>query len=428
MSMKAYVLSTEPVPVTALALLRARSAPGWVIEARSRRVLAANTAGLAELGLTRDGANALLDRRMPAVLRLREIAQSRRARARREKLTFWAPAGPVSLPCDIVSPEGAAQGTLVVLAGAQAQPLARTKPPPVSREPEAGDAATLRKIARRIRAGRYDASRRAQSRERARATAARSDARASNGSHEGASRSSAARPSGLPLEPDFLRKLGHELKTPLSAIAAAAEIMRDERFGRLGSARYRGYASDISEAARHALSVIDRMLGAGVGDRERAVEVVEINVNALVRSVVSQMQPLAQRAGLKLTLHLAPRLPPIPADATSMRQILLNLVGNALKFTGAGGTVAVITRTNPDGRTWVTVRDTGAGMSDREIARAVGNARSEPPTRRRKGGGFGIGLALARALAANMGATLVIESRRGEGTAASVVLTTRRGR
>jgi signal transduction histidine kinase len=111
-----------------------------------------------------------------------------------------------------------------------------------------------------------------------------------------------------------------------------------------------------------------------------------------------------------------------------VRQILLNLLGNAVKFTAAGGKVEVATQLRLDGRTAIEVRDNGAGMSDREIANALAAARPDEARRRRKGGGFGMGLPLVRALAGTLGATLVIESREGEGTVARVVFSKRRDR
>lgn len=212
-------------------------------------------------------------------------------------------------------------------------------------------------------------------------------------------------------EPSQLAKLAHELKTPLSAIAAAAEIMRDERLGPLGSERYRGYAADIFSSARHALGVINQMLetaradGAPIG-----LSFAEIDLNQLAEGVLSFMQPLAEEAKISLTSGLAARLPHVVADPTSVRQMLLNLLTNAIKFTGSGGRVHVTTNYELDGPVTIEVRDDGPGVEAEASPR--GPAAEE---------GLGIGLPLVRSMAEANGAVVVIESRPGEGTAVRIV-------
>ena len=135
-----------------------------------------------------------------------------------------------------------------------------------------------------------------------------------------------------PLSPDLVARLAHELKTPLSAIAAASEIMRDERFGPIGDARYRGYASDIHNSARHALELVSRMLARRTpGADEPELAFVEIDLAKLIADVVSALRPLAEPAHQSLAATLPPRLPHVIADATSLRQILINLLTNATR-------------------------------------------------------------------------------------------------
>lgn len=213
-----------------------------------------------------------------------------------------------------------------------------------------------------------------------------------------------ARRSAARSEPGDMAKLAHELKTPLSAIAAAAEIMRDERLGPLGSERYRGYAGDIYDSARHALGVIDRLLAAARGDNTATeLSFAQLDLNELTRGVVSTMRPLAAEAGLELDCVLAERLPHVVADRTSVRQMLLNLLTNAIKFTGRGGRVQVSTRYTLDGPVAIEVRDNGPGLDS-------------------EGGpkGLGIGLPLVEAMAGANGASMASESRPGEGTAVRI--------
>lgn len=226
-------------------------------------------------------------------------------------------------------------------------------------------------------------------------------------------------PAAAALPPDLVARLAHELKTPLGAIAAASEIMRDERFGPIGDARYRGYAADIHNSARHALDLIGRMLAERTQQTtEPTLAFVEIDIHALVADVLSGLRPLAEASRLTLAGTLAPRLPHVIADATSLRQILINLLSNALKFTPAGGVIEVTTRQTQGGTLEVEVRDDGEGMADTELARAQGA--SDAPAAPRAGRGLGIGLPLARALAVANGATLTIASGLGAGTTATL--------
>ena len=214
-------------------------------------------------------------------------------------------------------------------------------------------------------------------------------------------------PAPARVEPSHVAKLAHELKTPLSAIAAAAEIMRDERLGPIGSEKYRGYASDIYDSARHALGVISRMLEAARGDGAAGqLSFAEIDLDDLARGVVSAMTPLAGDAGLGLVADLSDRLPHVVADRTAVRQILLNLITNAIKFTRRGGAIVVSTRYEGEGPVVLEVRDNGPGLD----ATAHGAA----------GKGLGLGLPLVRAMAAANGADVAIESAPGQGTAVRI--------
>lgn len=222
----------------------------------------------------------------------------------------------------------------------------------------------------------------------------------------------------------IIRRIAHELKSPLSAIAAASEIMKDERFGPIGDERYLRYARDINESARHALDVVQRMLGTQVDADGAAtspqLEFTDLDLNAVIGALISTMQPLAADAGVTLATALAAPLPRVVADGTSVRQMALNLVTNAMKFTPRGGSITVSTRAEVDGPLTLEVVDTGPGMSAEELARceAEGAADEMAP---RKGGGLGIGVPLVRALARANGADLRVANRDGGGVSASIV-------
>ena len=213
-----------------------------------------------------------------------------------------------------------------------------------------------------------------------------------------------------------LAKLGHELRTPLSAIAVLSEIMRDERLGRLDDPRYRGYAADIHESARHAMSLLSGYLDAGTGantdDRAssgQAMDFIELDIRELTLSAVSAFAPLAERSGVVLQATSPPSLPHLIADRRSVRQMLDNLMANALKFTPPGGRITVSLSYAVGGPIVLAVTDTGDGMTAAELARARSGAAAPEPLRRRSGG-TGYGLPLVRALATASGAIVEIDS------------------
>lgn len=214
-----------------------------------------------------------------------------------------------------------------------------------------------------------------------------------------------------------LAKLAHELRTPLGAIAVLSEIMRDERLGPLGSRRYQGYAADIYESAAHANSVLSSVLdpGAAAHGAAGAMEFVELDLAELVAGTVSALEPLAGRSGVALRSNLAPDLPHLIADRRILRQMLNNLIANALKFTPPGREIVVAVGYAVGGPIELMVADTGDGMTASELACTRAEVAVPEPLRRRSGG-TGYGLPLVRALATASGATLDIDSALRAGT------------
>lgn len=219
-----------------------------------------------------------------------------------------------------------------------------------------------------------------------------------------------------------LAKLAHELKTPVSAIAAAAEIMKDGRFGKVGNKRYAGYIADIHESARHALNLIERMLdrhgnAATMANLELKFETIELD--DLVETCISTVRTLALAKGLMLTVTRSSTPVTIISDATALKQIVLNLVTNAIKFTPTNGRIFVGTALSAQGAAILSVEDSGPGMTDAEVAAALRPVPIEVPVAR-EGGGLGLGLPMSRSLAQIIGAQLAIESAPGGGTRVTV--------
>lgn len=219
------------------------------------------------------------------------------------------------------------------------------------------------------------------------------------------------------MTPDDLARLAHELKTPLTAIAAAAEIMRDERLGPMANVRYRDYARDIHESAAHALAVIGRLLGPG-GARGVDDRIEPIDLNDLVARTMATVQPMASELRLRLSFEPGEGRPSVTANATALRQILLNLLSNALKFTPALGEVRVGAGQSSDGRAFLVVRDTGVGIDEASARRAL--SALEAPIDTRPGGGHGIGLPLVCRLVEDMGAKITFDAAPGGGTVIAV--------
>jgi signal transduction histidine kinase len=210
-------------------------------------------------------------------------------------------------------------------------------------------------------------------------------------------------------------RLAHELRTPLSAVIAYAEVLKDEHFGPHANPRYRTYARDIYRSARHALGVIDAMLS---GDPLRAgmrqLSFADLEPAVVVEGCVAVARPLAEGAGLELEANYAAGLPRVIADEVSLRQMLLNLLTNAVKFSRRGDRVAVSVACDGDGPLSIVVADTGPGMA----AEPGPDGDDSGPGRSRKG--LGLGLPLTRALAAANGATFTVESAPGKGTRATI--------
>ena len=220
----------------------------------------------------------------------------------------------------------------------------------------------------------------------------------------------------------FLANMSHELRTPLNAIIGFSEMLELQTFGALGHPRYRGYARDIGDSGRHLLSVINDVL-----DISRvefgALDLVEesIDLAALIAASLRLVESKGRDAGLRLELALPRDLPMITADARRLRQVLLNVLSNAVKFTPAGGLVRVKAAVTGDGVT-VTVEDSGIGIAPEDIVKVLRPFGQIDSRLARKYEGTGLGLPLAKAMTESHGGTLEIRSAPGRGTTVSIGL------
>ncbi|HEX8165552.1 MAG TPA: PAS domain S-box protein [Beijerinckiaceae bacterium] len=219
---------------------------------------------------------------------------------------------------------------------------------------------------------------------------------------------------------DFLAKVSHEIRTPLNAIIGFAEVMLEERFGPVGNERYKDYLRDIHASGGHVISLVNDLLDlAKVEAGRMELAFTSVNLNELAANGVALMQPQAARERIVMRTSFAQKLPAVVADERSVRQIILNVIANAIRFTEAGGQVIVSTALTDRGEAAIRVRDTGLGMSPEEVEAAMQPFRQLATSRR--GGGTGLGLPLTKALVeANRGA-LRITSARNEGTLVEVL-------
>ena len=215
----------------------------------------------------------------------------------------------------------------------------------------------------------------------------------------------------------LLRRLAHELRTPIGAIVSRAEVMRDERFGPLGDEIYRSYAETIHNSASHALAVVMRTLREFVGDDVgSAGKAVTVDLSEIVEQSTAMVEPVAADAGVALEIELESTPLSVATYRTELTQIVLNVLINAIKFTPPGGVVYVGTSENARGDAVIAIRDNGVGIGPTELSRL-----------RAVDGDGGFGFELSRRLAELCGCSIEIDSNRGAGTNVNITFDGRAG-
>ena len=221
---------------------------------------------------------------------------------------------------------------------------------------------------------------------------------------------------------EFLAAMSHELRTPLNAVIGFSEVILKGIFGPIGHPRYREYVESIHESGTHLLSLINDVLDISRLDAgELALHEEEVGIGELIGETVRAVTLQAEAATVALNEDVEPHLPPVLADRRRMRQILLNLLTNAVKFTPAEGTVRIAAQRRGDGLA-IEVSDTGIGMAPKEIVKAFERFSQVDSRISRKYEGVGLGLPLAKQLTELHGGRLELESRPGTGTVVRVIL------
>ena len=227
---------------------------------------------------------------------------------------------------------------------------------------------------------------------------------------------------GSQAKTSFLANMSHELRTPLNAIIGFSDMISHELVGPIGNARYVEYAVDINGSAQHLLGIINDILDfTKIEAGEMQLQESTVDISEAISFCERLVQHRATQSGLTLQTSVDPEVPKIRADERKIKQALLNLLSNSVKFTPAGGTVSVQV-VQQDGALAIVVRDTGIGMSPHQVALSLEPFGQVDSSLARANVGTGLGLPLARALAELHGGRLSVESAVGTGTKVSIIL------
>ena len=216
---------------------------------------------------------------------------------------------------------------------------------------------------------------------------------------------------------EFLATMSHELRTPLNAVIGFSQIMMTETLGPIGSPQYRDYAKDIHDSGVHLLEIINDILDLSKAEAGK-LELDEdwVDVRDAVSSACRLIGPRAERAQLSVVERIPPNLPALWADERKLKQILLNLVSNSVKFTPAGGRIEVSATIEPPGSLSILVQDTGIGIPSTDLDRVLEPFVQVENSLTRSYQGSGLGLPLAAKMTELHGGKLSIASQLGRGT------------
>jgi len=216
---------------------------------------------------------------------------------------------------------------------------------------------------------------------------------------------------------ELMANMSHELRTPLNAIIGFSSTIQAETFGPIGNDKYREYLDDINNSGQHLLELINDILDvsaieAGMLELHKEPFAIGDVLDASIRFVKHR----AEQGDIHLIIDVQGELPPLVADERRVKQIILNLLTNAIKFTPPGGSVSCIASLTGDGSHVLTVSDTGIGMSKVELIKAMAQFGQVDSSLSRKHEGTGLGLPLTQGLVELHGGMLKIESEKGKGT------------
>jgi two-component system, cell cycle sensor histidine kinase PleC len=225
---------------------------------------------------------------------------------------------------------------------------------------------------------------------------------------------------------EFIANMSHELRTPLNTVIGFSKLLTQHQQRRLQDKEIVEYATLIHNAAGHLLSVINDILDISkIQSGKYSLDAREVHVGEILAGSITSFRMMASEAHVDLRFGIAPDLRPIRGDAEKLRQIFMNIISNALKFTPAHGTVDVSARRTTNGGVIVAIRDSGVGMTEEEIAIAMTPFGQVDGGRSRWREGAGLGLPIAKALVELHGGSLELRSKKGTGTEVAISLPAR---
>jgi PAS domain S-box-containing protein len=225
---------------------------------------------------------------------------------------------------------------------------------------------------------------------------------------------------------EFLARMSHELRTPLNAILGFSDVMRKGEFGKLGNERYEGYANDIHTSGEYLLSLVNDLLDLSkVEAGKLELNFTSVDLGGVIDNCIKLMQNEATGARVVLRKSIAAGLPQVVADQRSLKQVMLNLISNAIKFTDPGGQVIISARMTDNGELLLAVSDTGVGMDESQLKEAL-QPFSRIETAGRQAHGTGLGLPLTKALVEANRARFAISSEPRKGTRIDITFPTTR--
>ena len=226
------------------------------------------------------------------------------------------------------------------------------------------------------------------------------------------------------LKSEFLASMSHELRTPINALIGYAALLLDGVLGEITPTQ-RDALTRARAAAEHLLALINDILDlAKIEAGKMPLNLQEVSLSAVTREVAQQMEPLVHKKGLRFNTVVSGDCPVITSDRTKIKQILLNLVSNAVKFTHEG-TVTVAVECAPEGGVRIKVSDTGIGIRREDLDAIWEDFRQVDQSRTREHGGTGLGLSITRKLLDRLGGVVSVESEYGKGTTFTVWLPSR---
>ena len=222
---------------------------------------------------------------------------------------------------------------------------------------------------------------------------------------------------------EFISNMSHELRTPLNTVIGFAKLVSEYDTRRLSGDQIIEYANLIHDAATHLLAVINDILDISkIQSGKYTLDAREVQVAELVNAAVAGFKSHATSLGVELEAVVSPDLPAVRGDPGKLRQVLNNLISNAVKFTPPGGSVRVSATANDDGGAILSVRDTGVGMTDEEVKLSLTPFAQVDASHSRWREGAGLGLPIAKALVQLHGGKLKVNSSKSIGTEVIITL------